>query len=73
MDGGELSQGCEITQELRPECILSPLLVNVFFAAALGLAIVRFTEDGIILKDIAYREETGKGAETSLERVRRAA
>ena len=52
--------------------MLSPLLLNIFFAAATEVVLVRFSEDDTILKDLVYlEEERGVGARTPLERVRR--
>ena len=53
--------------------MLSPLLFNIFFAAATEVVLVRFSEDDKILKDLVYlEEEAGEGAGTPLERARRA-
>ena len=53
--------------------MLSPLLFNIFFAVAIEVVLVRFSEDDTILKDLVYlEEEAGVGAGTPLERVRRA-
>ena len=52
--------------------IVSPLLFNIFFAAATEVVLVRFSEDDTILKDLVYlEEEAGAGAGTPLERARR--
>ena len=72
MDGGELSDWFEVTQGLRQGCVLTPLLFKIFFAAAIGVVLVCFSEDDTILKDLVYlEEEAGVGAGTPLERARR--
>ncbi|CAM9955242.1 unnamed protein product [Sphacelaria rigidula] len=73
MDNGGLSEWFEVTQRLRQGFVLSPLLFNVFLAAALEVVLVRFSEDDIILEDVVYLdEETVRETETPLERARRA-
>ena len=73
MDDGQLSDWFEVTQRLRLRCVLYPLLFNIFFAAAIEVILVRFSEDDTIQKDPVYLEEEARvGARTPLERARRA-
>ena len=64
MNNGELSDWFEVTQGLRQGCVLSPLLLNIFFAAATEVVLVRFSEDDTILKDAAA--EIGSSTRFSL-------
>ena len=53
--------------------MLSPILFNIFFAAAIEVVLVRFSEDDTILNDLVYlEEEAGARVGTLLERARRA-
>ena len=51
-DDGEHWEWFEVTQGLRQGCVLSPLLLHVFFAAALHVALVRFSKDEAIARDL---------------------
>ena len=64
----------EVEQKLRQEIVLSPLLVNIFVAAVLIVALQRFSEDQVILAELVHLKEppTSMGPELSMHGVRRA-
>lgn len=73
MNDGDQSEWFNIAQRLRRGCVLSPVLFNILPPAALGKVFVRLSEDAIIPRGTTYLdEETVRGTETPLERVRRA-
>ena len=51
-DDGEHSEWFDVTQGLRREHVLSPSLLNVFFAAALHVVLVRLSQDEAIVRDL---------------------
>ena len=42
----------EVSQGLRQECVLSPLLLRVFFVAILLVALERFSEEAYVLQEL---------------------
>ena len=73
-DGGVCSEWFEVEQGLRQGCVLSTLLLNIFFAAGLSVVLQRFSEDPAILSKLVHLKEssTSMGPEPSMDYVRRA-
>ena len=73
-DDGDSSDWFEVEQELRQECVLSPLLLKLFFAAVLTVVLQRFSEKPAILAKVMHLKEppTSMGPEPAMDYVRRA-
>ena len=73
-DDGVCSDWFEVKQRLRQECVLSPLLINIFFAAVLTTVFETFSEDTVILAELVHLKKppTSIGPEPAMDYVRRA-
>ena len=54
---GTCSKPFDVNQGLRPACVLSPLLFNVFIAAVLIVVLQKFNEDVDVLAELTHPQE----------------
>ena len=80
LDNGECSNMFDVEQGLQQGCVLAPLLLNIFFTAAVRVAEKRFTADAVIMdsmvqlqrkKEKGGKRRGGHGPEESTGRGRR--
>ena len=73
-DDGVCSDWFEVEQGLQQGCDLSPLLLNIFFAAVLDVVPQKISEEPTILAELVHLKEssTSMGPEPAMDYVRRA-
>ena len=73
-DDGVCSDWFELEQGLRQECVLSPLLLNIFFTAVQTVVLQRFSEDTAILAELVHlkKPSTSMRPEPAMDHVSRA-
>ena len=62
LDDRVFSRWFAVEQGIRQECVLAPLVFNIFFAAVINVAYVRFKADKYIMGALVYlRKKNGEG------------
>ena len=60
LECGDFSAWFNACQGLQQECLWSPLLFNIFFAAVITAVLQRFAEDPLIVLDLVYLDDVPK-------------
>ena len=70
-DDGVRSDWFLVAQGQRQECVLSPLLFNILFAAVLTVVLQRFSEDTVIVAELVHLKKppTSVGPEPAMNYV----
>ena len=56
-DDGEHWEWFDVAPGLRQGCVLSPFIINIFFAAMAHAVVIRFSEDPDIVRGLVYLAE----------------
>ena len=60
LENGHFLTWFNVCQGFRQECVLSPLLLNIFLAAVTIVVLQRFAENSLIVSDMVYLDDALK-------------